>query len=239
VRFWLFLVAGLLRHPPPTPSVGEQADGTDAEEGKGGGFGDGGSGAVQLATVRIIGIEREPVETALICITWQTIVSCKDRNPGSPAADAPPESPTDTESPESPGGIAPATPHTRHMINRRQAAIWHPREETNEAWARLIRLDTLWRKSPSKPLCGSVGFGDFWRIGTVATFSDPATFSLLGSEGPWGTSVRSNTPMDITFGNLVVVADKINTVPEPSALVLLGIGAFGLSAYAWRRRRAA
>ena len=42
--------------------------------------------------------------------------------------------------------------------------------------------------------------------------------------------------MDISFDNLIVVADQIQGVPEPSTIVLLGIGAIGLLAFVLRQR---
>jgi len=35
------------------------------------------------------------------------------------------------------------------------------------------------------------------------------------------------------------MAFELTTVPEPSTFVLLAMGAFGLLAYAWRKRRGA
>jgi len=45
-------------------------------------------------------------------------------------------------------------------------------------------------------------------------------------------SSSGNTVGDVFFDNV-----QINAVPEPSTLVLLGMGAFSLLAFAWRRRK--
>jgi len=58
-----------------------------------------------------------------------------------------------------------------------------------------------------------------------------------GSSGtliPWWTDYISPVPNQVADGFAFA-----NVVPEPSALVFLSIGAFGLSAYTWRRRRQA
>jgi hypothetical protein len=39
-------------------------------------------------------------------------------------------------------------------------------------------------------------------------------------------------------GGPLAMDDNLSSVPEPSTLVLLGIGAIGLLAYGWRKRRA-
>ena len=41
-----------------------------------------------------------------------------------------------------------------------------------------------------------------------------------------------NEPLDITIDNVMV---EVIPIPEPSTLVLLGMGAIGLLAYVWRR----
>ena len=57
---------------------------------------------------------------------------------------------------------------------------------------------------------------------------------LQAASGTWGSSLSSATHIDnVHFSG----TGMLNVVPEPSALILLGMGAFGLFIRAWRRDR--
>jgi hypothetical protein len=70
---------------------------------------------------------------------------------------------------------------------------------------------------------------------TLAQFEAPMSVLLYTSQVPNLSEVRPSTPLDVRFDNLSIVAEAI--VPEPSALIMLGIGAIGLLAHAWQRRK--
>ena len=59
---------------------------------------------------------------------------------------------------------------------------------------------------------------------------------LLAAQGNSPGLRDISTSMDISFDNLIVTADQIQGIPEPSTLVLLGIGAISLFAWRWRKR---
>ncbi|MGD0654933.1 MAG: PEP-CTERM sorting domain-containing protein [Thermoguttaceae bacterium] len=50
--------------------------------------------------------------------------------------------------------------------------------------------------------------------------------------------IEARTPSDSNGTDIVVSNTAYEPVPEPSTLALLGVGAFSLLAYTWRRRRA-
>jgi probable HAF family extracellular repeat protein len=82
------------------------------------------------------------------------------------------------------------------------------------------------------------GSSSFTQLGSVSGFPDPMSIELLAVQNQNVIGYpRSTTALDISFDNLSVVADQIQGIPEPSTLVLLGMGAIALLAYAWRRRR--
>ena len=80
------------------------------------------------------------------------------------------------------------------------------------------------------------GSSSFTVLGSVDGFSDPMNIQLLAAQGENSPdSGRSTTSLDISYNNLVVEADQIQGIPEPSTLILLGVGAIGV--LAWRSRR--
>jgi hypothetical protein len=62
----------------------------------------------------------------------------------------------------------------------------------------------------------------------------PMKVQLCAAQIPY-SNTRPTTALDVRFDDFVVTADTI--VPEPSTLILLDMGAFGLLAYTWRRRK--
>ncbi len=71
--------------------------------------------------------------------------------------------------------------------------------------------------------------GDWTRVSGTASFPDVLQSTRIGFSVD--ISTRSN-------GSRESGIDNVRIIPEPSTLVLLAMGAVGLLAYAWRRRRA-
>jgi hypothetical protein len=75
----------------------------------------------------------------------------------------------------------------------------------------------------------------FTRLGEFNGLSKPLLIQLYANQGiNLVGSARSATSLDVSFDNLLVVADQIQSIPEPSTLALLGIGAV-ISLFVWRR----
>jgi hypothetical protein len=60
--------------------------------------------------------------------------------------------------------------------------------------------------------------------------------STLTSHTEWDTNGNISSAVSTEVGVTAVVTYDYTAVPEPSTLVLLGIGAVSLLSYAWRRR---
>jgi hypothetical protein len=95
------------------------------------------------------------------------------------------------------------------------------------AWANQINGTTTTNVFSCTDIWGRPGVLDMQDIALPAAFSSQTltTIQLIDNGGP---------------GLQRVVLDGVtaaSSVPEPSGLVLLGVGAISLSAYAWRRRR--
>jgi hypothetical protein len=71
---------------------------------------------------------------------------------------------------------------------------------------------------------------------TSALFEAPMSVQLYISQVPSLTDVRPSTALDVRFDNLSITAEAI--VPEPSTMILLSMGAIGLLAHVWWKRKA-
>jgi hypothetical protein len=85
------------------------------------------------------------------------------------------------------------------------------------------------------------GFGNYCGNGSCGVESDVPTWFVHGQTSPNDPPLRAFTyslegsVYDSTY-NITLRTAETTTVPEPSTLVLMGTGAFGL-ALLWRRRR--
>jgi len=65
---------------------------------------------------------------------------------------------------------------------------------------------------------------------------DPAT-SVLDRIGDFSMSIGVGVTVQRARAQFNVSADNTVTAPEPASIAMLGIGAFGITGYGWRRRR--
>ena len=85
------------------------------------------------------------------------------------------------------------------------------------------------------------GSGSLTSVGSVSvpTTADIGAYTLTKLDGSWSnvTAVQYKFTADgITYGPRVAEV-LVNTIPEPSAIILVVTGLLGLVAYAWRKRR--
>ena len=72
---------------------------------------------------------------------------------------------------------------------------------------------------------------------SYASYQATLASGTLPTVGTWGVDPTTHQTWEVVSGNGTFAVDPPSAVPEPSTLVLLGIGAIGLLARAWRRRK--
>ena len=77
---------------------------------------------------------------------------------------------------------------------------------------------------------GNVGINQFGNF-TFTALGGTTTLRVLGVLG------TPNNNADIAINNLMVTTEAIDPIPEPSTLVLFGVGFLGLVGYVVRRKR--
>lgn len=92
--------------------------------------------------------------------------------------------------------------------------------------------DTILSGHTVGPVEGNLSYTKPYNLVTSSVFTATAASEVL-------TFINHKPTTDtVTDATWLIDKVQINAVPEPSAVALLCAGAFGLLAYAWRRRRA-
>ena len=90
---------------------------------------------------------------------------------------------------------------------------------------------------------GVYGDGNIFRVNTDGSdYTDMFSFNGTDGADPEGSLTLSGSTLfgtDPKHGTVLSIPVNAVYVPEPSTLILLGVGAIGFATYAWRKRRQA
>ena len=84
---------------------------------------------------------------------------------------------------------------------------------------------------------GTHKVGDITGSGTTQVDSGASLTAASISQGTLTIGSGATVTIQAIPGGPLALSDNLTSVPEPSTLVLIGVGAISLLAYAWRRRK--